>query len=509
MSRAKLMEIIKKYHLYPEMDSVGEMLEKMREDIKLKTIDTSVTDTTGRERSVTIAFTLSYEGSDPETVKNVTNVLANLYVEEDMRTREKLAGSTTGFFEKELANLKEEVATYEAKIGKFKAEHINELPGSTGASLQRIAYLNQDLQRVNTRIRTLREKKIYLEAKITNVEPLKPVVTDEGKMASNPSERLKSLRMKLIRMQANLTPKHPDIKALKSEIAKLEAQVGKTNISAEKVKVLRQMNAEIAELKGKLGENHPDVLRLTKEAEALSRDIEAQGAEITIAHFTDENPDNPAYMNLRAQIIAATAEMESLAGDRDAIEKQLDNYQKKVEMIPLVEEEYNELTLNYESAKRKYHEVLNKLLTAKMAQEMDASQRGERFSITEPAYKSEHPYKPNRVMILLMGLVLGLGVAAVLAALKEGLDTSVKTPDSVETILGVPVLATVSYFDSPEQKRSRWLKRMVLASAILAFILVGSFIVDRYVMSIDLLQAKFEDRLIEMGVPIKEKTDNL
>jgi succinoglycan biosynthesis transport protein ExoP len=86
-------------------------------------------------------------------------------------------------------------------------------------------------------------------------------------------------------------------------------------------------------------------------------------------------------------------------------------------MIPLVEEEYNALTLNYESAKQKYNEILNKLFAANISRQMDVSERGERFEIVEPAHLPEKPYKPNRIAIILFGLVLGLFTALSLAAL--------------------------------------------------------------------------------------------
>ena len=49
----------------------------------------------------------------------------------------------------------------------------------------------------------------------------------------------------------------------------------------------------------------------------------------------------------------------------------------------MVEEEYNKLTLDYKSATNKYQEMMNKFMTAKIAQQMDLSEQGERFIISE------------------------------------------------------------------------------------------------------------------------------
>ena len=485
LSRAELLKLIKKYNLYVNMDSSTDKVIRMREDIKLQTIDTAVLDErTGRAKTVTVAFKLSYEGEDPEVVEQVADGLANFILEQDLRSRKELAGTTTVFFEKELENLKKDISAYEAKISKFKAEHIEELPGSIGVKLQNIGYLNQVIERINTRLRTLREKKIYLKAQITNVDPLIPVVSEEGKLTKSPGERLKYLRLQLIRMQASLSPKHPDIKALKREIDELEGHVGDTNISAEKIKMLKQMKDELANKKNKLGGSHPDVIRVAKQVELLAEEVDRlETGSAIMLRLSDEMPDNPAYMNLKAQIIAADAEINSLQDQRQNKEEELRDNRKKVEIIPLVEEEYNELTLNYDSAKQKYKEILNKLYTANISREMDVSQQGERFEIVEPAYLAEKPYKPNRIAIILFGLVLGLFTGLSLAALQEGRDRSLKSSDEIETIIGMPVIATVSFFESDQQKKKRRFRILAGASAILLILVCGSVIVALFMVS--------------------------
>jgi succinoglycan biosynthesis transport protein ExoP len=478
LSREEVLKLVNKYNLYETMDSTTEKVLRMREDIKLQTIDTAVLDErTGRAKTVTVAFKLSYEGQDPQMVVQVAGELANFFVEQDIRSKAELSGTTTNFFEKELGNLKKEISAYEAEISRFKAKNIDMLPGSIGVKQQKIAYLNQELERINTRIRTLREKNIYLEAQILNVNPLSPVVSEEGKLTKNPVDRLKYLRLQLIRMRASLSPKHPDIKALKREIAELEGQGGDTNTSAEKIKLLKQMRDDLANKKNKLGDSHPDVIRITKEVELLAKDVDRmETGSAMITRLADEKPDNPAYMNLKAQIVAADAEIKSLEEERRRKEQELEENRNKVEMIPLVEEEYNALTLNYESAKQKYNDIRNKLFAANISRQMDVNESGERFEIVEPAYLPEKPYKPNRVAIILFGLVLGLFTALSLAALQEGRDRSIKSSDEIEAIVGVPVIATVSFFESDQQKRKRRFKTLAGASAIILILVCGSVI---------------------------------
>src|SRR3972149_4179632 len=93
MSATNLLEVINRFRLYPEMrekDPVEEIIEKMRKDIKFNTISADVIDPrTGRPAQATIAFSITYEGRDPETVLKGADELASLYLGENLKTREK------------------------------------------------------------------------------------------------------------------------------------------------------------------------------------------------------------------------------------------------------------------------------------------------------------------------------------------------------------------------------------------------------------------------------------
>src|SRR5881409_824993 len=96
LSRSRLQELITSFDLYPEFRiraTPEEVVERMRRDIRIefKVGDPQVV------RGPTIAFTLSYRGRDPETVAKGTNTLASLFVEENVKRRERQAAGTAEF----------------------------------------------------------------------------------------------------------------------------------------------------------------------------------------------------------------------------------------------------------------------------------------------------------------------------------------------------------------------------------------------------------------------------
>ena len=93
----------------------------MRKDIKFQTISADVIDPrTGRPTPATIAFSLSYEGKNPALVQKVANVLASLYLEENLKVREQQTQGTSQFMEEETKVVKARLDAVDAKIADFK-----------------------------------------------------------------------------------------------------------------------------------------------------------------------------------------------------------------------------------------------------------------------------------------------------------------------------------------------------------------------------------------------------
>jgi len=201
MSYSELIAIINQFDLYSHMRqryTTSEIVEKMRKDINLRTISADVRDRlSGRPAAATIAFTLSFEGKDPSKVQKVANVLASLYLEENLKSREERASDTTAFFKQELDALQGQIDVLQGKISAFKSAHVGELPEYNSLNMQTLVRLNRDLDLTDAKISSLRERKILLEGQLATLDPLRPLVTEDGKTVMNPSDRLKFLRLQL------------------------------------------------------------------------------------------------------------------------------------------------------------------------------------------------------------------------------------------------------------------------------------------------------------------------
>jgi len=457
LSRARLIEIINRFNLYPEMRNIfamEEVIANMRDDIALETISTSDFGKSRRPsgKETTVAFTLSYSGKDPATVQKITNVLSSLYLEENFKKREERAAGTAEFLNSQLIELKKQMDGYANQISAMKSAHMGELPEHGVSNMQALDQLRRDLDQANAQIRIAQERKVYLESQLATVDQY---MTDKGMgdVEQSPAVRLETLRSELINRQTTLSDRHPDIIRLKREIRELEKR---------------------------LAEGHKSGGR---------------GSQPTL-----RSNINPAYTSLKTQLETTALEIRSLQQQAAQIRGQMGAYQGKLNRGPMIEAEYKGLLGDYENAKNKYNDIMNKLLEAKVAQGMEEAQKAERFTIIEPAAFPEKPAKPDRPKILLAGFFLSLFAGAGLVAAQESLDRSVKTETDLNSLAGVPVLSVMPFMSHAEEKRTWKLDRKMLiilaASAVAGVVLL--VLVHFFLMPLDILWIRLQRKLLLM-----------
>ena len=136
------------------------------------------------------------------------------------------------------------------------------------------------------------------------------------------------------------------------------------------------------------------------------------------------------------------------------------------------------MSRGFETTKELYSSLLKRYEDAQLAESMEQSRQGEQFRILDPAIPATLPVAPNRIGLILAGLVLALGAAGATAVLAEHLDTSFHALDDLRSFAKVPVLASipriVSDSDTARQARQRWLATASIALG-LALVVAASY----------------------------------
>ncbi len=459
LSRQVLLKIIHDFNLYPEQRdklTTEEIIDKMRNDISIEMISAEIPDRrSGRAVTVNVAFTVSYEGTDPKKVMDVANRLTSLFLEHNLKLREDLAKTTTDFLAEQAEEYRARTKELEAKIAKFKQKHLTELPELMGLNLQTERQIRQKIDDIDSQIRQVKDRIVYLQGQLATVSPELTISGPEGQVITDPVQKLKLLKSKEISMEANLSPKHPDLIKIRQEIAALEKEVGSTEDRDELQKLLTLKQSELKKKSAQLRDRHPDIIKLKKEISELKKKLASASPATPHTSYMNK-PDNPAYINLQTQIKAAKIELDSLEQRKKELTQKWEDYINRLEKMPEVEKEYKDLTRDYETAQLEYKKIMAKLMEARQGQTLEQHQASEKFTVIDPPQLPEKPVKPNRLAIILIGIVLGIGLGIGTAAIVEMADTTIRTPGDVKRITGQsPLVSIMDVTDVQRGKRSK------------------------------------------------------
>jgi hypothetical protein len=159
-------------------------------------------------------------------------------------------------------------------------------------------------------------------------------------------------------------------------------------------------------------------------------------------------------------------------------------------MSPRVEEGYKNLMVERNDTQAKYDDLMKKYMEAKVARGLEKEQMGERFTVIDPARLPEKPIRPNRPVILVIGLILGIGTGIGTASLQETSDHSARQSEDLTTVFSFPVLVEVPEIVTLEdelRKRKR-LKVIVGMAVILPLTVVP--LIHFFVIDLDVLWAR-------------------
>ncbi|HTL48727.1 MAG TPA: GNVR domain-containing protein [Verrucomicrobiae bacterium] len=127
-----------------------------------------------------------------------------------------------------------------------------------------------------------------------------------------------------------------------------------------------------------------------------------------------------------------------------------ENYARLVSSVPLQEQELARLRRDYNVNNNIYQQFLQKLETAKLSQTLEESEKGLKFSMLEPARLPLKPFKPNRVIISIAGIFIGLGAGIALIFLIEMSNNSIRTVDEARELLELPIFGTIATINPEE-----------------------------------------------------------
>ena len=406
----------------------------------------------GREVEVITGFKAGYEGPDPGFSHEVANFYANAFLKEDRENRTRRASSTATFLESQIEDTESQITELEQEMAQFKVKNACCLPELQDLNLTVIQRAERDLENIQTRMRALQQDRIFLRAQL-----------DEIRQQTAATDRLAELEDEYVRLVANYGPDHPDVIRAKREIAAL-TEIGPGSDGNTNLTVLR---AELAEAKRKYSDIHPDVVRLKRQIEEL----EAQASDRDPA--SSQFPDNPRYLQLRAEINAANTEIEELQRRSTELRAKITDYEDRLRRTPQIESEYQALLRKLETARETFDNLQRRVVVARQTEALASADIGARLSKVRSAGIPTSPSGPPRLAIIMLGsfLAISLGVGAGLVT--EFMDSKVRgSKDVIGATHMVPIAAIPVIKNSVSRAEAR--RRLILFMSLSVIIAVGT-----------------------------------
>lgn len=411
LSRSRLEPIIERFNLYGGGKmSMDDRIDAVRKNIDIKPIQSTISRTGGLP-----GFFISYQASDPRTAQVVCGEITSLFVSENLSDRTASAEGTTAFLQAQLADAKRNLDDQDAKLARFQEQYAGRLPGEEGANMNMLTSLNTQLDAVTQSLAQLEQNKSYEEAMLAQQTAQTSGTTGGGAVA--PQQQQVELQQ-LLAQEADLTSRYtddyPDVVTVRRKIKELRAQIAK--------------------------------------APAPS------AAPVTSA---PSRTDSLSVQQLRAQLRALEQAITQKQRDQSQIQAQLRAYQGRIQSTPAVQEQFKNITRDYQTAQQFYDDLLNKMNQSKMATDLEKRQQGENFKVMDEPNLPEAPTFPNRLVFALGGFVGGLVLGLLIVGIIEYRDTALRSERDIWAFTRLPTLAVIGFTGDSELApvTRKWLLR--------------------------------------------------
>jgi hypothetical protein len=201
------------------------------------------------------------------------------------------------------------------------------------------------------------------------------------------------------------------------------------------------------------------------------------------------------YIQIQSELGDAEAQLQGLQSQTATLQAKAEELQQRVVQTPAIESEYNSLQQQYDAAVKRYQDFKDKESDAQVAQTMEQQSKGETFSVIEAPQLPDVPVKPNRKLLLLVGMVLSCLLAGGAMIALEMLDPRIYEPRRLQLAFGEVPLATVPYIATRQERINHRIRIAAATAGVLAIIAITLVIVHTTVMPLDVLIAAFLNRI--------------
>ncbi len=371
-------------------------------------------------------YEISYTNTSAELVYQVVSNLVNALIENTLSSNRSDTVMAQKFLDMQIKEYEQRLTKAEEELAEFKQKNVGFMPDEKGGYYQRLQAALQELDKTRSTLNLTERRYQELNKQLKGESPL----IDDSSFGSGAGVKLRKYREQLETLLSQYTEQHPDVLALRSKIADLQA--------------------------GSSG-NDPDSMPA-----GTSESVEF----------------NPVYQELKVALNKAGVEIETLKIKLKEQEATVAKLKESIDVIPAVEAELSKLNRGYEVTRSRYLDLVERRESARLAQMAGQSGSDISFRIIEPPVIPMRPSGPNRLLFLAGVLFAALAIGVGWSLLRYMLNPTYLNMQQLRSDVDLPILGTVSLYLTPEHARNRRIQLITFISAgILLFGLFGGVLI--------------------------------
>lgn len=411
LSRTRLRHLVEQFSLYKEGARhvpMEEEVERLRKSIAVTPLHLMP----GTQSSELPGFNVDVTLGEARLAQQICTEITSMFMEQNLRLRQQQAEDTTHFLDKQLQEAKTKLDEQDAKLADFQTRYIGELPEDEKTNLTLLMGMAPQLDAATQALNQAQQEKAFTESQLSQ-QLAAWKSSHEGENFPALEEQLGTLQSRLLSLQGRYTEEHPDVVKLKNDIA-----------------TLRKLQNGIPQAS----------------AQDPSPSVESKTRPPTI---------EPAQIQqLRAYLKQVELTISQKTRGQEQLQKEIRTLQSRIQLSPIIQQEFKALTRDYQSALNFYGDLLKKRNESQMATELEHRQQSEQFRVLDPPNLPERPSFPKTSRFVLGGLGAGLAFGLGMVYLSELRDKSIRTKRDIEFYLGMPTLALVSSIEPTRRKKN-------------------------------------------------------
>jgi polysaccharide chain length determinant protein (PEP-CTERM system associated) len=400
-------------------------------------------------------YQIVYVDSDPQMAKRVVDEILNSFLETALGSSRKDTATTQKFLDEQIAEYEKRLLEAEQRLKEFKQRNVGVMPGEGQNYFSQLQVARQRFDEASLSLKETQNKMAELQRQVEGEEPVFGIMGDRYVSTTSSSSqydsRIAGLNTQLDQLLLKFTDKHPDVYLMRETIAELEK-------------------------------------KRDEEREQMAQQMAESGAGGPISASA-----SPVYQELRIALTGLQAEAAALQTRTQAYQAEVEELEKRVDIIPEIEAEVQRLDRDYGMNKDQYQELLKRRESARLSEEVDQTADDVKLKVIEPPRVPLTPIGPNRILYASVALGVSLAAGGGFAFLLAQINPRFNSSDELKEFAKLPVIGSVSLVSG---RRYRTERRMELA--VYAMVLLGLFGMYGGLVALETLRFDLHSHVVAM-----------